>query len=384
MNLNQQTDDDTGSGDDLLPGEAIDWLICLNETEHEPGDPYADVATRNQAFFAWLKRSERHLSVFLETLDLECRIRSLNRNAIDDVLRSTEMPVVTSIAESSTEERSDEVQVLSATRPQRRFWMMKVMGAVIAVALLAVAINFFMGSPDATATTRTFLTDIGEVRTETLDDGTVMTLNTDSRVEVTISDNTRDIHLTQGESYFDVSYDAERPFNVMVDNTRVSALATSFSVRKAPEGVDVTVKSGRVLANPKVEQSGAVARALETLKLSRSDRPDHGMLLSEGEKATMSSGQVLPVPGVNVADELAWKQGMLVFHNKRLSYVAEQFNRYNPQKLRIEGPQVGEILVTGAYGVHRYEDVVSFARTRPNLLVEQVGNDYVIKSKEQN
>ncbi len=71
---------------------------------------------------------------------------------------------------------------------------------------------------------------VGEQRTVPLADGSIITLNTSSRVHVRLGAKERRISLLQGQAQFEVAKDASRPFIVSVGRGEVRALGTAFDV----------------------------------------------------------------------------------------------------------------------------------------------------------
>ena len=76
--------------------------------------------------------------------------------------------------------------------------------------------------------TADYHTGVGEQRVVTLEDGSTIQLNTDTAVDVTFSENKRDIRLLQGEAAFTVTSDPGRPFTVRSESLDTRALGTFF------------------------------------------------------------------------------------------------------------------------------------------------------------
>jgi transmembrane sensor len=70
----------------------------------------------------------------------------------------------------------------------------------------------------------------GEVRKVTLADGSVVTLDSDSRLLVWMGSDRRDLELDHGRVHFEVGHDRSRPFTVMADGGSTTALGTVFDV----------------------------------------------------------------------------------------------------------------------------------------------------------
>ena len=103
----------------------------------------------------------------------------------------------------------------------------------------------------------TYSTAIGEQRSFTLADGSTIELSPRSRVRVRLSDRERDIQLLDGQAFFTVTKDVNRPFVVAVDQARVRAVGTQFDVNKRRSGTTVTVLEGRVAVYQVVSQDAA-------------------------------------------------------------------------------------------------------------------------------
>ncbi|WP_262422640.1 FecR family protein [Brevundimonas denitrificans] len=89
-------------------------------------------------------------------------------------------------------------------------------------------------------------TAVGERRDIRLADGSLVNLDTDSRIRVVFDQQGRRVELLEGQALFDVTPDPQRPFSVEAAGARVVAVGTVFEVRRRGERVDVTLVSGRV------------------------------------------------------------------------------------------------------------------------------------------
>jgi transmembrane sensor len=209
---------------------------------------------------------------------------------------------------------------------------------------------------------QTFATQVGGSQQVRLADGSRMQLNTDTRVHAEVTSTTRTVTLDSGEAFFDVVHDAKRPFTVYAGNRRITDLGTRFSVYRKNDDVRVTVQEGRVrvdlldnpaLSSPVVAEGGhaVIARGAETLLIAK------------------SAG--------DIANDLSWRGGMLVFNQQTLSEVAEQFNRYNNQQIVVEGG-ARRIRIGGSF---RQDNVAGFAALLHQgfgLTVSRRGDDIIV------
>ena len=107
-----------------------------------------------------------------------------------------------------------------------------------------------------------------EIRKVRLNDGTFVTLNSNSFLNVpeVFSKNERSVYLS-GEAYFEVAHDKKSPFYVKTNNTTVKVLGTKFNVTAWDEDTDVTV----AVAEGKVNFNSNLAN------------PNNAVLVSRGE-----------------------------------------------------------------------------------------------------
>ena len=94
-----------------------------------------------------------------------------------------------------------------------------------------------------------FIAERGQKSKASLPDGTVVWLNSASRISYTSAYNDKDRHVElEGEAYFDVGKNKELPFVVMAGGAEVKAIGTRFNVRaySDDEEVVVTLVQGKV------------------------------------------------------------------------------------------------------------------------------------------
>lgn len=188
-------------------------------------------------------------------------------------------------------------------------------------------------------------TRVGEVREVPLDDGSVVTLNTNSEVAVKYSEESRQIHLLRGEALFDVAKNKKRPFIVLAGDTQVRAVGTSFSVSMLPQHpIEVLVREGVV----ELKRADNVARVLP-VRVSANMRA----LSSRSDRIIAAS-----LPQENVRRDLAWQYGQIAFDNEALSDAADEFARYNEVRIVVD-PAAGSRTITGLFAA---SDPIGFAK----------------------
>src|SRR5476649_1825951 len=151
---------------------------------------------------------------------------------------------------------------------------------------------------------QSYATAIGAQKRVTLADGSAVTLNTNSQIEVELRGDGRDVHLVRGEAYFDVVHDKTRPFTVYANRYVVRDIGTAFTVHLLDKGlVNVRVAKGSVeIAAPTRE--GKVSDEAKSLGVVVA-----GQDVVFGQKieraAVMSDAEL--------GRKLAWRQGQLIY-----------------------------------------------------------------------
>jgi transmembrane sensor len=252
--------------------------------------------------------------------------------------------------------------------PERHppFWQLPAArpGFALAAIVLALLAGFWLlraparePSDSLVAAADPQATRVGEIRTFKLADGSTVTLDTDSAIDVSFSGDARVVRLTRGRARFDVFHDASRPFRVEAAGRTVTARGTLFDVGFEPEGVRVTLFRGAVDVRGLAPAGGVAA-------VTR---------LAPGQCFT----DIAKRPRVAKASigYQQWVSGMLDFDAVPLGDVLQQTNRYSAQKI-----QLGSLRVTGAFRPVPPDQLATSLAAAFSLRVERTSQgDFVLK-----
>jgi transmembrane sensor len=237
-----------------------------------------------------------------------------------------------------------------------------------------------------------YTTAVGEQRSIPLADGSRVMLNTDTRIRVAYSERARTVHLEDGQGYFRVAKNPERPFYVETENGRVRAVGTEFEVYENAGEVVVTVIEGSVA----VSERGADKTAAETRQpapaaggsaapaRSSGDTPAAApaeKLLEANERIALAPGRVLRKVSVEPAPlkrSVAWTSGRLVFDDEPLSEAINEVNRYSKQRVLIGDARLKSLHISGVFRVGDTGDFVNTVSEYFSLRLENRGGDYVL------
>lgn len=179
-----------------------------------------------------------------------------------------------------------------------------------------------------------YRTEIGALRSLPLDDGSRVTLNTDSSLRVKLSKRRREIDLRQGEAFFEVARDNARPFVVHTGAVDVEVVGTQFSVQRTRDAVRVLVNDGHVRVRAAGGRPGSQAMHMVA--------GDIAVLAADGTRLRHATPEEL-------AAALSWRQGQIVFRDTPLAEAVAEFNRYRAKPLVITDPQLAAMRIGGTF-----------------------------------
>ena len=198
-------------------------------------------------------------------------------------------------------------------------------------AVLVVAVGFWLWRGQAPSE-RIFTTGKGETRSVALADGSLVELNSDSRLVARVSRTSRNLELTGGEALFEVAKDRSHPFRVTAGDQRITVVGTQFDVLRYRGVVSVTVSRG-------VVEVADTHGGQKTVRLRAGDQLRH----QEG-----SSGSFLAKAPVD--EVLAWRNGYLIYRDQPLEAVTIDINRFVPIPIEAD-PSVANLRFSGALRV---------------------------------
>ena len=188
-----------------------------------------------------------------------------------------------------------------------------------------------------------YSTQLGERKSIELADGSVMTLNTNSRLQVAYIDAERRIKLERGEVFFEVQHNAARPFIVDIGSAEVRVLGTAFNIMRGSESSHITVTSGVVrvteLGNP-----GSRAPATELLYANQSVATDGNGLQRQAQ--------------TEASTVLAWRDGNIVAQAMPLGQLVAELARYHGARIIVSDASLAQTTVSGIFPIDQPEVIL--------------------------
>lgn len=321
-----------------LEEDARAWLVRLNA-----GPLDEDAKT---AFTNWVQASRDHASAFRKTRRVWQLVGGAD-TALDDLIEILE-----------AENPASASRRMVPGRPlNRRFWAA---GSIAACLVLAIAAVFLM-RPSVPVAPVSHSAGLDGVMIIDLDDGSQLTLRPSSTVEVMYSAESRAVNLVEGRAFFDVAYDAGRPFVATAHETQVRVLGTGFDMRKDAGLVNIAVSEGRV--------------DVVDLASRLDDTPGDTLTLVAGQQVQAGArGGLSEIHSIDPEAATAWIRGDLVYNGASLSEIITDLNAYRPDKIEIADPALELLTITTAFNVTQADQVLETLAELYGIEIQRSGN----------
>jgi transmembrane sensor len=252
----------------------------------------------------------------------------------------------------------------ASVRPQEDvapLWGLAKVAIALVVGGLPVGLAYLHWSADV------YRTGVGEERLVRLHDGSRISLNSNTRVEVKLSNTQRHVKLTSGEAYFEAAHDAARPFVVSAGGHDVTALGTSFLIRYEADRTAVTLVDGKItVSNATPPVTTPTDTNIPSAPAARpTARVAEGLVtLTPGERIVLARNTPPAVDSPHIDVVTAWRRGEVILDKTELHEAVAEINRYEDTKLVLDSPETGRLKISGIY---RTGDGAGFARTIARL-----------------
>ncbi len=214
----------------------------------------------------------------------------------------------------------------------------------------------------------TLRTEIGEQRSVTLPDGSVIGLNTDTEIRLNFSLTERSLVMLRGQAVFKVEHDSDRPFVVHAAGRRITALGTEFEVRLDQQDIAVTLLEGRVV----------VEKVHLTETTIASPHVPAIVELTPGERFEAVAGGSSLVVKPDLDTAMSWRNGRIHYESEPLETFIYEFNRYSERKIILSDPMIGDILRGGYFKTGSVDAFIIALTTDLPLRVVDDGDENTI------
>lgn len=249
---------------------------------------------------------------------------------------------------------------------RRHFWQRLVPMASAGLATAAACFVLFLyagQTADPVIEPIAYSTAIGEIREQKLPDGSIVVLDTNTRLIARFTAGERRLTLLSGQGHFNVAHNAKRPFIVSFGRNSVTALGTSFDVTALPGQNAVTLLSGKVRV---------------TAKSQDAKRP-HEVTLTPGLRVAISdNGQLAAPRKIDPASASVWQHGQLDLSDMPVSSALSLMNRYSTTRIVVREPDVLGNKISGIFKAGDTTAAVDALTTYFNLRILSRSQDEIV------
>lgn len=259
----------------------------------------------------------------------------------------------------------DKLQTFSARSSTRQ--LLRIAAVLLIAGLMGIFSYQYWSQPQLESeeqSLREISTEKAQRANSTLGDGTRVLLNADSKMTLPseFASDVREVFL-EGEAYFDVASNPEKPFVIHSGASTIRVLGTSFSVRSYPEdeGVRVVVRKGRI----SFEAEGA--KAMEKAILTANELGRYSIKSNQIETQQVDDMELY----------LSWREGYLKFRETPMHQVAIELERRYGIEVAFRHPAVKEKSLTALLKSRSIRNVLDVIAMSLNVEYELENNKVI-------
>ena len=212
----------------------------------------------------WVNASDANLKYFNHFKQIWDTAASLKVESKLDIDRSW----------TAFKEQTDHMQPGGRVRSLNASWLKLAAASVLIIGAAGLCYKLFIQKPLVILT----LQSGNSVKTDTLTDGSVITMNKHSIITYPsrFTGKMREITINKGEAFFDIAPDKTKPFLIHINDVLVKVVGTSFNIKTNQGGTQVVVETGVV----QVAKQRIVIRLKpkETASINRSGNLSKGVM----------------------------------------------------------------------------------------------------------
>ncbi len=343
---------------DRIEEQASEWVAWLDSGSQDEA--------RTRKLHEWLRQEPRHRKVLVEMAELMDRLSVLSKV-------SELFPL--------------EEQAFADQNHGRHFGSGSYLRLATAGAAGAVILGVVLWSGSFSkwrSADDQFSTGTGDVRAVELADGSRVTLNTRSHIDVRFDPRQRKVLLGQGEALFEVARDRTRPFLVEAGGNLIRAVGTAFNVQVAKAGIEVTVTEGVVEIATHSPEGGFGDSSSKGTDAALASPPQATRVVA-GQVARIerSIRDLRPIDSASVDAKLAWKRGELIFTGEPLQQVIAEVGRYTDRAIVITDDRIAHIPIGGHFAAGDIDNLLDILDHGFGVEVTRTGSGAIYLSKRE-
>ncbi len=227
--------------------------------------------------------------------------------------------------------------------------------ASVAAVFLLMTIGYYYINTSQIAVEQMVLTAKEQVERITLPDGSIVYLKKDASLKFpkSFASTNREIIL-QGEAFFEIVKDVNRPFRIGTNHSEVEVLGTSFNINTEKDQTAVTVATGKVQVTALSDGKAAILT------------PNQSALVKDHSLETFSTTD---------NNYLAWKTGIFKFEKTPIHQVVEDLNSYYENKIILSKLDT-DCLFTSTFDQRDLQEIIEIIQLSCHLQLQQKNTNY--------
>lgn len=288
---------------DVLTREAIAWVARLRSGEATTADA--------EALNEWRKLSAAHEAAFRQAAILWRNFAAAGASANGEL-----------------------DHLVSHRRISRRLFIAGSLATTAGVGgLMAVQPPFGLW-PSLQEFSANYRTGKGEQRQVTFGPEISFKLNTLTSIADKSTPDQQRIELISGEALVDARLPKQKPLIVIAGNGRILASQAKFNARCINGITSITCLDGAI----EIEQAA------------------HAVQLEAGDQLAYSADRFGTQNKVDLAQVTSWEAGLLIFHDRPLTSVVDEINRYRPGRIIVLNPELGQRIIDATFHVDHLDN----------------------------
>ncbi|WP_231427902.1 FecR family protein [Pedobacter sp. Leaf250] len=169
--------------------------------------------------------------------------------------------------------------------------------------------------------------------------------------------SSREIFLSKGKAFFKVTKDPQHPFQIIMGESKVSVLGTSFNIDYSPSKIDLDVKTGKVIFSPYSNGASSILTAGQALTYN----------IQKREFTTRLSQN---------AD--SWLTKELVFVDTPLGEVCKQLSHYYSKNIKLEANHQFVEKFNAKFEKNSLNEVLEVLKATYNLKLRETKDNIIL------
>lgn len=295
---------------------------------------------KNKLFQSWLKEDKQNEIAFKEEKDFLSQINALPKDFLEEL-------------------KQDVNENRQKINKRKKFLI--TYGSFLSAACILFVL-YFSFAFNSMSFSKEYLSS-GKIRQDiSLPDNSKISLDANTSVKVEFYEDKREIYLSHGRGFFDVSSNKNRPFIIKTNHVDIKVLGTKFEIINEDKNFEVNVLEGKVRVSNKKDNLIALVQKDQKLIL------DEYFNLKSLEKTASN----------NIA---LWNQGKFYFKQESLKNVIEKFLKYNDLDVQIEDKSITNLPITGNFTSKEFEKFINVLPLIHPVKIQKQNRKIIIKRK---